>query len=75
VSKLFQLLLLPHQYLLTKAHDKECTIVNQETVLTPQNTVTPQVTQPVYTENLENSFSTICTRDNDINDTTTDTAR
>ena len=47
----------------------------QETVVQQQNTVTPQVTQPVYTENLENSLSTICTRDNDINDTTTDTAR
>jgi hypothetical protein len=51
--------------------DKEYTIVNQETVVTPQNTVTPQVTRPVYTENLKNSLSTICTRDNDINDTTT----
>ena len=68
------MLLLPHQYVLTKAQTiKRYYIVNQETVVTPQNTVTPQVTQPVYKENLKNSLSTICTRDNDINDTTADT--
>ena len=53
------MLLIPKSICTDKSSDdKECTIVNQETVVTPQNTVTPQVTQPVYTENLENSLST-----------------
>ena len=42
----------------------------QETVVQQQNTVTPQVIQPVYREKLENSLNTISTQDNDINDTT-----
>jgi hypothetical protein len=42
----------------------------QETVVQQQNTVTPQVTQPVHTGYLENSLSTISTQGNDINDTT-----
>ena len=42
----------------------------QETVVQQQNTVTPQVTQPVHTENLDNSLITISTQDNDINDNT-----
>jgi hypothetical protein len=42
----------------------------QETVVQQQNTVTPQVTQPVHTGYLDNSLNTISTQDNDINDTT-----
>jgi hypothetical protein len=42
----------------------------QETVVQQQqNTVTPQVIQPVYREKLENSLNAISTQDNDINDT------
>jgi hypothetical protein len=42
----------------------------QETVVQQQNTVTPQVIQPVYREKLENSLNTISAQDHDINDTT-----
>jgi hypothetical protein len=55
-----------------KTNDQICTAeqTNQQekTVVQQQNTVTPQVTQPVHTENLENSSNTISTQDNDIND-------
>ena len=42
----------------------------QETVVQQQNTVMPQVTQPVHTGYLENSLNTISAQDHDINDTT-----
>ena len=42
----------------------------QETVVQQQNTVTPQVIQPVYREKLENALNTISAQDHDINDTT-----
>jgi hypothetical protein len=42
----------------------------QETVVQQQNTVTPQVTQPVHTGYLDNSLNTISTQDNDIKYTT-----
>lgn len=52
-------------------NDQICTTEQtnqQETVVQQQNTVTPQVTQPVHTGYLENSLNTISTQDNDIND-------
>jgi hypothetical protein len=52
-----------------KTNDEICASA-QETVVQQQNTVTPQVTQPVHTENLDNSLNTISTQDNDINDNT-----
>jgi hypothetical protein len=52
-----------------KSNDQICASA-QETVVQQQNTLTPQVTQPVQSGNLENSLNTISTKDNDINDTT-----
>jgi len=58
-----------------KSNDQICLSAEQtnqqkETVVQQQNTVTPQVTQAVHTEYLDNSLNTIFTQADNINDNT-----